>query len=117
MIGLLALMTVAGPLPPQIANMTGSWTVDLRPGLTDAPYSQPMILNIAPDRTVTGSFYNSDILAGRAGRGQGRGCIAFRTSDGKGMYHSSACLVDGKMVGQTWAEGRGFVLPWTAERK
>jgi hypothetical protein len=117
MIGLLALTTVAGPLPPQIANMAGSWTVDLRPSLNDAPYSQPMVLKIAPDRTVTGSFYNSDILAGRAGRGQGRGCIAFRTTDGKGMYHSSACLVDGKMVGQTWAEGRGFVLPWTAERK
>lgn len=75
-----------------------------------------MSLKIGADRSVTGSFYNSEILAGRAGTAQGRSCVAFRTTDGQGMYHSSACFSDGKMVGLTWAEGRSFVLPWTAER-
>jgi hypothetical protein len=111
-----ALIQAPAALPPEVAAIAGKWTVDLRVKLTDAPYSQPMVLAIAPDRTVTGQFYNSDILAGKAGRAQGRACVAFRTTDGKGLYHTSACLVGGKMVGQTWAEGRGFVLPWTAER-
>lgn len=104
------------PLPAEIAAIAGRWSVDLRPNLTDGPYSKPMILTIAADRTLAGSFYDSDILAGRAGRGQGRACVGFRTIDGQGLYHSSACLVDGKMVGQTWSEQRGFTLPWTAER-
>lgn len=100
-----------------IAQLAGEWTVDLRPSLDDAVYTQPMVLTIAKDGVVTGSFYQSDILAGRAGRGQGRLCIAFRTTDGAGFYHSAACLVEGKLVGQTWAEGRNFVLPWTAVAK
>lgn len=97
-----------------IAQLVGEWTVDLRPSLADAAYTQPMVLAIAEDGRITGSFYHSEILAGRVGRGQGRVCIAFRTTDGAGLYHSAACLVDGKLVGQTWAEHRNFVLPWTA---
>ncbi|MDE2619704.1 MAG: hypothetical protein KGL54_06030 [Sphingomonadales bacterium] len=120
MIGLLAWAAAAvsgSSQPPVYAAIEGAWTVDLRVSLDDAPYSQPMVLHIAADRTVTGSFYNSEILAGRAGTAQGRSCVAFRTTDGSGFYHTSACLMDGRMVGQTWAEGRNFVLPWTAERR
>lgn len=108
--------TTAAVVNPHAA-IEGGWTVDLRLSLSDEPYTQPMILKITPDKTVTGSFYNSEILAGRAGTAQGRSCVAFRTTDGQGLYHTSACLVDGRMVGQTWAEGRNFVLPWTATRK
>ena len=126
MIGLLiwaaaqASAPAAAPAPaplPAYAAMEGTWSVDLRPSLDDAPYSQPMILTIAADKGITGSVDNSEILAGRAGTAQGRSCVAFRTTDGQGFYHSSACLIDGRMVGQTWAEGRNFVLPWTAERR
>ncbi len=99
------------------ALLAGEWTVDLRPSLADPTYTQPMVLVVAKDGTVSGSFYQSDILGGRAGRGQGRVCVAFRTTDGAGLYHSAACLVDGKLVGQTWAEHRNFVLPWTAVPK
>jgi hypothetical protein len=111
-----ALIAAAPALAAGPADMAGRWTVDLRPSLGDKPYTQPMVLAIAPDGTVTGSFYSSDILAGRTGSGQGRQCVAFRTTDSQGLYHSQACLVDGRMVGSTWAEGRNFLLPWTAER-
>jgi hypothetical protein len=114
-LSIAAMLFAAGPAASG-TDMAGRWTVDLRPSLDDKPYTQPMLLAIAPDGTVTGSFYNSDILAGRVGRGQGRQCVAFRTTDGQGLYHSQACLVDGRMVGSTWAEGRNFLLPWTAER-
>ena len=113
---LAALAATTAPAASSYSDMDGTWSVDLRLSLADEPYSQPMILKVAEDRSVTGSFYNSEILAGRAGTAQGRSCVAFRTTDGQGFYHSSACLVDGRMIGQTWSEGRNFVLPWTAEK-
>jgi hypothetical protein len=121
MIGLLwgALITVAAQAaeaPAIGADVAGRWTVDLRTSDTDAPYTQPMVLTIAADRTVTGEFYNSTITLGRYGRNRGRSCVAFVTSDGMGPYQHAACLVDGQMVGQSWAEHRQFVLPWTASR-
>lgn len=116
LVPLAAVLIAATPAEERAASLSGTWSVDLRVELTDEAYSQPMVLTVAPDGAVTGSFYNSEILAGRAGTAQGRNCVAFRTTDGQGFYHTSACLVDGTMVGQTWAEGRNFVLPWTATR-
>lgn len=113
---LAAVLIAVTPAEERATALSGAWNVDLRVELTDEPYSQPMELAVGADGTVTGSFYSSEILAGRAGSAQGRNCVAFRTTDGQGLYHTSACLVEGKMVGQTWAEGRNFVLPWTATR-
>lgn len=110
-------LVAASPGEEGAAALSGDWVVDLRLSLDDEAYTQPMTLTVASDGVVTGSFYNSEILAGRVGTAQNRTCVAFRTSDGSGLYHTSGCLVDGKMVGQTWSEGRNFVLPWTAERK
>ena len=113
---LAVLLIAATPAEERAAALSGEWTVDLRLSLEDDPYSQPMVLDVDAEGTVRGSFYNSEILAGKAGTAQGRTCVAFRTTDGSGFYHTSACLVDGKMIGQTWSEGRNFVLPWTATR-
>lgn len=90
--------------------------VDLRPQLTDPVYTKPMNLKIAADRAVSGDFYNSQILNGRASASQGRLCVAFKTTDGSGLYQSSGCLVGDRIVGETWAEGRKFLLNWTATR-
>ncbi len=109
----LALATAAAAAG---VDMAGRWMVDLRPNLTDAPYTQPMELKVAADGSVSGTFYNSAILAGRSVSARGRDCVAFRTTDGSGFYHSAACLEGGRMVGTTWAEGRNFLFPWTAER-
>lgn len=112
----LVALALSAPAVAAVSDMAGTWTVDLRPSLTDKPYTQPMVLKIAADGTVTGSFYNSEILAGRSVSARGRDCVAFRTTDGSGFYHTSACLEGGKMQGTTWAEGRNFLFPWTAER-
>lgn len=110
------LMAAAPPAEERAQALSGDWIVDLRLDLADEPYSQPMVLAVDNKGVVSGNFYNSEVIAGRAGTAQGRTCVAFRTTDGSGFYHTSACLVDGKMIGQTWSEGRNFVLPWTAER-
>lgn len=73
-------------VPHDVAALAGRWIVDLRPS-SDAPkYDKPMVLEIAPDRVVRGSFYDSGIEAGRASASNGRVCFAFRTTDGAGPY-------------------------------
>jgi hypothetical protein len=121
MMAMIAALVLAGGTlviapEPAVDAMAGDWLVDLRLELADTPYHQPMVIAISQEGAVSGSFYNSPIIAGRVGKAQGRDCLAFRTTDPSGAYHSAACLVDGQLVGQTWSEGRDFVLPWTAER-
>jgi len=100
-----------------LATLTGRWIVDLRPSPEDPRYDKPMTLAIAADRTVSGTFYESEIETGRASASNGRVCFAFRTTDGVGPYHTSGCLVGDRILGQTWAEHRKFVLNWIAVRE
>ena len=65
---------------------------------------------------MAGSFYDSTLEAGRFKTFNGRTCVSFRTTDGKGPYHTAACLVGDTMQGQTWAEQRKFVFIWSARR-
>jgi hypothetical protein len=111
MLTLLLALAAAEP-----GTLDGRWSVDLA---TDPakPYVQPMELKLAPDGTATGTFYQSTITAGRWKTDRGRTCASFRTSDGAGPYHSSVCLLDGKAVGQTWAEHRSFLFNWVATRE
>lgn len=96
-------------------DLGGIWTVDLS---TDPakPYTQPMVLELKPDGTVSGSFYNSTIESGRWKTDRGRTCASFRTSDGIGPYHTAVCLQDGRAIGQTWAEHRNFLFNWVATK-
>ena len=127
MIRTLASVTIAlSALSPvsafaDVAALNGAWTVDLStdPG---EPYTKPMVLTLNADGTVAGSFYESDIEAGRWKTDRGRTCVSFRTTDGVGPYHTAACLVgdgvQGQTVeGQTWAEQRNFLFNWNASRK
>ena len=109
-------MLAAAPVGAQSApTLGGTWTVDLSVK-ADEPYTKPMVLNLAADGSVTGSFYDSTIEAGRWKLDRGRTCVSFRTSDGKGPYHSSACLIGNAVQGQTWAEQRNFLFNWNAVR-
>ena len=112
-IGLSACAAQAQTAPAQSLN--GAWVVDLstEPG---TPYTQPMTLTLNPDGTVSGSFYQSEIEAGRWKTDRGRTCVSFRTTDGVGPYHTAACLVGDRVEGQTWAEHRNFLFNWNAAR-
>ena len=113
----VAALIVLAVATPAVAASTvdGTWTVDLSVKLNE-PYTKPMVLKLNVDGTVTGMFYQSDIEAGRWKTDRGRTCVMFRTSDGVGPYHTSACLVGEQMQGQTWAEQRKFVFNWNAVR-
>lgn len=111
----LASLSAAGAMAADTPSLEGAWIVDLstEPG---KPYTQPMQLTLKPDGTVEGSFYNSTIEAGRWKNARGRVCASFRTSDGKGPYHTAVCLTGGTATGQTWAEHRNFLFNWNATR-
>lgn len=104
------------PAAGTLADLEGTWTVDLRPDLTSDPYTKPMVLKVDAEQKVTGSFYESEIIDGRASAAKNRVCVAFKTTDGSGLYQSSGCLVGDEVVGQTWSEERQFLLAWTAVR-
>jgi hypothetical protein len=113
LVHLAAAATSAAPPPPAIA---GNWVVDLRLSDKDPPYSKPMVLTPAPDGSLSGEFYQSNIEAGRFNDRKGHQCVAFRTSDNSGPYQHSACL-EGKIIkGISWSTGRNFLLQWTATR-
>jgi hypothetical protein len=108
---ILAALALAAAEPA----LAGAWTVDLS---TDPakPYTKTMMLELAADGSVTGSFYDSTIEGGRWKTDRGRTCASFRTTDGIGPYHSSVCLVGDHAEGQTWAEHRKFLFNWNAVR-
>lgn len=111
-LALAALIQSASPAPERL---NGAWNVDLTSNPAE-PYFKTMRLTLAPDGTVSGDFYDSTIEAGRWKAQNGRLCVSFRTTDGVGPYHSSACLNGDRVEGQTWAEHRNFVFVWTAAR-
>ena len=111
----LAMLLQTAPPAPAPAALSGAWSVDLSVDPAQ-PYRKAMNLVLAPDGTVMGDFYDSDILAGRWKAQHGRLCVAFRTTDGAGPYHTAACLQGDQVEGQTWAEHRNFVFIWTADR-
>ncbi|NQE63929.1 hypothetical protein [Caulobacter sp. RHG1] len=114
MLAILIAASLAASAAPE--TLAGDWVVDLTPSASAAPYLKAMSLTLAADGTVTGSFYDSDIQAGRWKASKGRTCVSFRTTDGKGPYHTAACLDAGRLTGQTWAEHRNFVFVWDARR-
>ncbi|MDZ4362127.1 hypothetical protein [Brevundimonas sp.] len=100
---------------PAPDGLNGTWSVDLSADPAQ-PYLKSMTLTLAEDGTVSGEFYDSAIQAGRWKAQNGRLCVAFRTTDGAGPYHTAACLAGDRVEGQTWAEHRNFVFVWNAER-
>lgn len=107
----------SNPVTAELARLNGDWTVDLRPSATAPAHPMPMHLEVNPDGTIKGTFYNGPIDLGRASDNKGRQCFAFTTGDHSGFYHTSGCLTSaGTIEGQTWSEGRNFLLPWEATR-
>ena len=104
------------PVVGPVGGLEGRWIVDLS-AKPNEPYTKTMELKLAADGSVSGSFYDSEIQAGRWKTDRGRTCVSFRTTDGAGPYHSAACLMGAGVQGQTWAEHRNFLFNWNAARE
>ncbi len=103
---------------PQVASeLEGTWLIDLRPEPNAAPYIQRMVITSTKGNKLQGTFYDSKIMNGKINTSWGKVVFAFTTRDGSGDYHTVGTLENGKLTGTTHSIGRGFVSPWTGERK
>lgn len=110
-------LSVAMPAYAQSqTSLVGDWIVDLRPSPSAPAYLKPMTISVGSDGAVAGTFYDRPIEMGRASSVGDRQCFSLRTVDNSGPYHTSGCLVGDRIEGQTWSEGRAFLLIWTAVR-
>lgn len=101
----------------QPSDLNGTWDVTLFWSPSEPPSSTVMVLNVADDGKLTGSFYGSDFLEAEYSlRGD---TLAFGsvTTDGEAPYSHSGRLVDGKIEGQTLSQGRDFLMIWVAARR
>ncbi len=99
------------------ADLNGTWDVTMFWSPTEPPSSTVMVLNVAEDGKLTGSFYESEFLeAEYSMRGD---TLAFGsvTTDGTAPYSHSGRLVNGKIEGQTLSQGRDFLMIWVATRR
>ena len=111
-----ALAAWRGAARPDATDLLGTWRVDLRP-TPDAPaYDQAFVVtNVAGD-SLQGTFYNTPIEQGRINAAWGAVHFAFTTADRSGTYHHAGRLDAGRLDGSSHSLGRGFVMPWRAER-
>jgi hypothetical protein len=84
---------------------------------TEPPSSTVMILSVAPDNKVTGSFYESDFLEGEYSLRGSTLAFGSVTTDGTAEYSHSGRLVNGRIEGQTLSHGRDFLMIWVADRR
>jgi len=120
-----AAALAAPPAPPaEVAvpaiapkDLNGTWDVTMFWSPTEPPSSTVMVLNVAEDGKLTGSFYSSEFLEAEYSlRGE---TLAFAsvTTDGEAPYSHSGRLVNGRIEGQTLSQGRDFLMIWVATRR
>lgn len=102
---------------PEPAALVGTWSVDLRPDPSAAPYQQPFVVTAVAGDSLIGTFYGSPVRSGRFNRAWGRLHVAFTTSDGSGTYHHTAVMTGpDRLEGTSHSLGRGFLMVWRAAR-
>ncbi|GAB3503562.1 hypothetical protein GCM10027341_32890 [Spirosoma knui] len=101
----------------RIENLIGTWEIDLRPS-PDAPayIKEFTVAGLSAD-SLRGVFYGTRFTNGRVNANWDKLYFAFTTADGSGTYYTSGYLSEGKLSGMTYAQGRGFIMPWFSVRK
>lgn len=101
----------------QPSDLNGTWDVTMFWSPTEPPSSTVMVLNVAEDGKLTGSFYESDFLEAEYSLRGDTLAFGSLTTDGTAPYSHSGRLVDGKIEGQTLSQGRDFLMIWVATRR
>ena len=104
--------TLIGP-----KEIEGTWKVDLRPSPDAEEYFKDFEVLITDANTISGKFYDTAFENGKINDTWGRLWFGFTTADMSGTYFHSGYLENGKLFGTTYSQGRGFLMPWTAEKK
>lgn len=100
-----------------LSKLVGTWKVDLRPTPDAAEYFQEFVITKFDGKTFTGTFYGAPIKGGVVNTDWETVYLAFTSEDGSGLYAHFATLEGNKLKGATNSTGRGFLMPWRAEKK
>ena len=121
----LALLSAFAALPtahaedePEAAveDLIGTWEVSLFFSEDAPPSSTEMVVTAVDDGVLTGSFYGSSFLEGRAIVFDDEVLFTVVTADGSGEYLTSGELDDDEIEGQVLSVGRDFLMAFEAER-
>lgn len=122
--GLVVLMLVVSSLgfgqttsKIDLSTLVGTWKVDLRPTPDAAEYFQEFVITKIDGKTFSGTFYGTEIKNGKVNTDWETVYLAFTSEDQSGLYSHFARLDGKKLLGATDSLGRGFLLPWRAEKK
>jgi len=120
----LALLSACAALPearaedePKVAveDLIGTWDVALFFSEDAPPSSTEMVVTAVDDGVLTGTFYGSPFLEGRAIVFDDEILFTVVTADGSGEYLTSGELDDDEIEGQVLSVGRGFLMAFEAE--
>jgi hypothetical protein len=105
-----------GPAP-QPQALIATWNVALQFDPASPPSKTEMVVSATKDGACEGSFYGTPMQTCRV-IVRGREVIfAAVTADQSGPYfHSGRLGPDGAITGQTLAQGRNFLMNWTAQK-
>ncbi len=100
-----------------LAAIKGTWVLDLRPDPNSAPYFKDFILTPTKGNEFEGEFYGTPFTGGYFNTDWENIYFAFTTGDKDNIYYHSGYIIDNKIFGISYSEGRKFTSHWTGVKK
>ncbi|WP_422107950.1 hypothetical protein [Winogradskyella sp.] len=98
-------------------DLSGKWTIDLRPTPDADGYYQTFEITDVDDKTFKGTFYGSSIENAQLNRNWEKLFFAFTTKDSTNTYYHSGYMLNGKIYGISYCPNRELTAPWTGIKK
>jgi CubicO group peptidase (beta-lactamase class C family) len=100
-----------------LSKVTGTWLLDLRPDPNSEAYLKDFILSPTKGNEFEGEFYGSQFTGGYFNTDWENIYFAFTTGDKENVYYHSGYIIDNKIFGISYSEGRKFTSHWTGIKK
>jgi CubicO group peptidase (beta-lactamase class C family) len=98
-------------------KVKGTWLLDLRPDPNSEPYLKDFILTPTKGKEFEGEFYGTKFSGGYFNTDWENLYFAFTTGDKDNVYYHSGYIIDNKIFGISYSEGRKFTSHWTGTKK
>ncbi|MEO1787424.1 MAG: hypothetical protein AAFR41_10435 [Pseudomonadota bacterium] len=102
--------------PIGVTPLIGEWNVTLFFSPDAPPSETTLVISNVEEGVLTGTFYDSPFLDGRALARDGEVRFTVLTEDGSGQYATAGRLVGETITGTSLSVGRGFIMAWDASR-
>jgi hypothetical protein len=98
-------------------KVKGTWLLDLRPDPNSEPYLKDFILTPTKGKEFEGEFYGTKFSGGYFNTDWENLYFAFTTGYKDNVYYHSGYIIDDKIFGISYSEGRKFTSHWTGTKK